>query len=55
MSSAQRRSIVAALYEVIGVDGKFSHSEAEFFDSIANAMNLRPIELLGADVDGADV
>jgi len=49
----QRRTIVTALYEVIGIDGKFSQSEAEFFDSIASAMNLKPIELMGAEIDGA--
>ena len=53
LSSKQRVAIVSALYEVIGVDGKFSHTEAAFFDTIATAMNLRPIELLGADIDGA--
>ena len=48
----QRRTIVHALYEVIGVDGKFSHTEAVFFDMIANAINLKPIEMMGAQVDG---
>lgn len=52
LSVAHRRTIVRALYEVIGVDGKFDHTEADFFDTIANAMHLRPIELLGASVDG---
>ena len=54
LSVAHRRTIVRALYEVVGVDGRFSHSEAEFFDTIANAMKLRPIELMGATVDGSD-
>ena len=48
----QRRTIINSLYEVIGVDGKFSLSEADFFDNIVGAMNLRPIELLGAKIDG---
>lgn len=49
----QRHAILKALYEVIGIDGVFSHSEAEFFDSIASGMRLRPIEMMGAEVDGA--
>ncbi|NND81546.1 MAG: hypothetical protein HKN50_03885 [Gammaproteobacteria bacterium] len=54
LSVAHRRTIVRALYDVIGADGVFSHTEAEFFDTIATAMNLRPIELLGASIDGID-
>jgi uncharacterized tellurite resistance protein B-like protein len=50
----QRRTIIHALYEVIGVDGKFSHSEADFFDMVASAINLKPIEMMGAQIDGAD-
>ena len=52
LTVAQRRTIVSALFELIGVDGKYSLTEAEFFDNIANAMNLKPIELMGAQVDG---
>ena len=52
LTVAQRRTIVAALFELIGVDGKYSLTEADFFDNIANAMNLKPIELMGAQVDG---
>lgn len=48
----QRHAIVKALYDVISVDGKVSQTEANFFDSIANAMHLKPIELLGAEIDG---
>jgi uncharacterized tellurite resistance protein B-like protein len=48
----QRAKIVACLYEVIGVDGKFSLAEGAFFDAIANAMHLKPIELMGAKIDG---
>lgn len=47
----QRHSIVKALYDVIGIDGKVSVTEAVFFDNIANAMNLKPIELMGAEID----
>lgn len=54
LSVSQRRTIVSSLYEVIGIDGKFSHSEAEFFNTIASAINLKPLELLGAEVDGID-
>ena len=50
----QRKTIVHALYEVIGVDGKFSHTEADFFNTIASAINLKPIEMMGAQVDGAE-
>ena len=52
LTVAQRRTIVASLFELIGVDGKYSLTEAEFFDNIANAMNLKPIEMMGAQVDG---
>lgn len=47
----QRHTIVQALYDVIGVDGKVSLTEAEFFDNIAGAMNLKPIEMMGAEID----
>lgn len=53
LSVTQRRTIIASLYEVIGVDGKVSQTEADFFDNIANAVNLKPIELMGAEIDGA--
>lgn len=49
----QRHTILEALYEVVGIDGVYSHSEADFFDSIASAMHLRPIEMMGAEIDGA--
>ena len=48
----QRHIIIKALYEVIGIDGVYSHSEADFFDSIASAMRLRPVEMMGAEIDG---
>lgn len=51
LSVAHRRAVVRALYDVIGADGKFSGSEADFLDGIANVMNLRPSELMGADVE----
>lgn len=51
LSVQQRYTIVQALYDVIGVDGKVSRSEADFFDNIAGAMNLKPIEMMGANVD----
>jgi len=47
----QRHTILKALYEVVGIDGVYSHSEAQFFDSIAGAMRLRPIEMMGAEID----
>jgi uncharacterized tellurite resistance protein B-like protein len=49
---SQRRTIVSSLYKVICVDGKVSQTEADFFDNIANAVNLKPIELMGAEIDG---
>jgi uncharacterized tellurite resistance protein B-like protein len=52
LKTSQRRTIVSSLYEVIGADGKVSQTEADFFDNIANAMNLKPIELMGAEIDG---
>ena len=54
LSVKQRYTIISALHDVIAIDGVFSHSEADFFDQIANAMDLRPIEMMGAEVDGAD-
>ena len=51
LSVQQRHTIVQALYDVIDVDGKVSLTEANFFDSIAGAMNLKPIEMMGAVVD----
>lgn len=54
LSVKQRHTIVASLFDVISVDDRVSMSEAEFFDSVAGAMNLKPIELLGAEIDGAD-
>jgi uncharacterized tellurite resistance protein B-like protein len=53
LTVAQRRTIVAALFEVVGADERVSLTEADFFDRITNAMNLRPIEMLGAQIDGA--
>lgn len=51
----QRYTIVKSLYDVIGADGVFSLSEAEFFDKIASAMRLRPVEMMGAEIDGVDI
>ena len=47
----QRHTIVQALFDVISIDEKVSLTEANFFDSIAGAMNLKPIEMMGAEVD----
>ena len=52
LSVDQRRIIVSGLFELIGVDGKYSLTEAEFFNKIAGAMNLSPIEMMGAQIDG---
>ena len=52
LTVAQRRGLVGALYEVVGADGVFGHHEADFFDSIAKALSLRPIEMMGASIDG---
>ena len=54
LSVKQRHTILKALYEVVGIDGVYSHSEANFFDNIAAAMRLRPIEMMGAEIDGAE-
>lgn len=51
LSVKHRHIIVKSLYDVIDVDGKVSLTEANFFDSIATAMNLKPIELFGAEID----
>ena len=50
----QRQIILEALFKVIAIDGVFSHAEADFFDSIASSMRLRPVEMMGAEIDGAD-
>ena len=55
LTVAQRHTLVEALYNVIDVDGKVTKDEAEFFDHIANAVSLRPIEMMGAVIDGIDV
>ena len=54
LSVKQRHIILKALYEVVGIDGVYSLSEADFFDNIASAMRLRPIEMMGAEIDGAE-
>lgn len=54
LSVKQRHIILKALYEVVGIDGVYSHSEADFFDNIASSMRLRPIEMMGAEIDGAE-
>ena len=51
LSVAQRITIVQSLYQVIGADGRFSRTEADFFNQIANAMDLSPVELMGAEID----
>jgi Uncharacterized protein conserved in bacteria len=53
LSVAQRGQVVRALYAVISVDGRVSQSEADFFNSIAESLDLSPVELLGAQIDGA--
>ena len=50
----QRHTILQALFQVIAIDGVFSHSEADFFDAIASAMRLRPVEMMGAEIDGEE-
>ncbi|MBX2849351.1 MAG: TerB family tellurite resistance protein [Acidiferrobacterales bacterium] len=54
LSVKQRHTILKALYDVIGIDGVYSHSEADFYDNIASAMRLRPVEMMGAEIDGSD-
>ena len=51
LSVKQRHTIVASLFDVISVDDKVSLSEAQFFDSVAGAMHLKPIEMMGAEID----
>lgn len=53
LSVAQRHTVLVSLFEVIGADGKFNHAEADFYDVIAGALNLRPFEMMGAEIDGA--
>jgi len=54
LSVAQRHTVLVSLYDVIGADGKFNHAEADFYDLVANALNLRPFEMMGAEIDGAE-
>lgn len=51
LTVAHRQTIVRSLYAVIGADGRFTRSEANFFNNIAEALELEPVELLGAQVD----
>lgn len=51
LSVANRRAVIRALYDVISANDNVSGPEADFLDTIADIMNLRPSELLGADID----
>lgn len=51
LSVEQRQTIVEALFDVISVDDRVSLQEANFFDNIASAMALRPIEMLGGEIE----
>lgn len=52
LSSDQRGVIVSSLFDVICVDDRVSQSEANFYNVIAKAMGLKPIEMLGVKIDG---
>ena len=54
LSTAQRQNILSALFELINVDDKVSLTEANFVNTIADALNLQPVQLLGATIDGVD-
>lgn len=47
----QRYVVLSSLYKLISVDGKVTLTEADFFDSVANALDLKPIEMMGAEID----
>ncbi len=47
LSSTHRRVIVEGLAEVIGSDGHVSDAEAEFFNTLVNALKLTPAEMFG--------
>lgn len=51
LSDDQCYKVVSALYDVITADGKVNAAEADFFDSVIAAMELRPIQLLGAKIE----
>lgn len=51
LSKQQRYQIVLALYKVITADSKVNAAEADFFDELTQALELRPIELLGANIE----
>ncbi|MEO0368347.1 MAG: TerB family tellurite resistance protein [Pseudomonadota bacterium] len=51
LTVAQRSAIVSSLFSVIAADEKVTAGEAAFFNDIANAMDLSPVELMGAEVD----
>ncbi len=53
LSKAQRITVVQALFNVISVDERVSQSEADFFNNVASSLDLSPIELMGAEIDGA--
>lgn len=51
LSKQQRYKIVLALFRVISADSKVNEAEADFFDELTEILKLRPIELLGANIE----
>ncbi len=51
LSVAYRYKIVSGLLEVIKSDGVVGHAEADFFNSVSNALGLTPIQLVGVTVN----
>lgn len=51
ISRDQCHCIVQALFEVISADERVNAAEADFFDNVIDAMEMRPIELMGVNIE----
>ena len=47
LDTQDRITIVQSLADVIRSDERISHFETDYFDMVANALNLKPSEILG--------
>jgi len=54
LTSAKRAFIAKALADVIRSDAHISEFELDYFDSVAQALQLRPSEIAGLRPQGAD-
>lgn len=47
INTAQRQSIIKALIEVFGADGRVTSSEIKFFNMVVDALKLTPAQTVG--------